>query len=233
MVIDTIQETAAGLSDFLGAVPVIESDLDSGVAKLQLDRGKLNLKDLDDERDGLVRPLNAQVREINERYRKPKELLQRLVGELGSRISDYLRRQEAERERIAVEARRKAEEAEAIARAAEAVEFEAIANAAEGEVIDLKPLIEKSNDAFDDALVAARKAELAEREQHVKLGGGFTRAASLRTVETLEVIDAIAAVQTLGTTADIAQAIIKGARAFRKIHGMLPPGIKVTTERKV
>ena len=80
---------------------------------------------------------------------------------------------------------------------------------------------------------ASREAARAERDTRVRIGGGIGRVLTLRTGEVLSVTDWRAAINDIGLTQDIADAILKGARAYRKENGELPAGIARDTERSV
>lgn len=227
----TAAEVAASLNEWLKDHPVIDSREMAGEAKVMIDRGKLCLKDLEDERDKKVRPLNRQVQEINGYYRSARDLTQKVLNELTRRITDFIAKEEAKRIREAEEARKKAEEAERAAREAEQQERDTLADAEVGAIVDVAASVSAADEAFAEYQRQQRAANLAEREAKVKIGGGFTRAMSLRTKEILHVTDAISAIDAIGLTPDIEAAILKGARAYRSIHGELPPGIGTKTER--
>ncbi len=227
-------DTMHDISAWAAENPVIQTEESAKEAKLFIDRGKLAIQDLEDERDGKVRPLNEQVKEINFRYKSPKEALQRTIFEVSSRLSTFLREEERKRIAILAEARRIAEEAERRAREAEAAEQAAIGSVNSGELgIDIAAHVVASNDAIREAQVAARQAARAERETHVKVAGGFSKAISLREKETLIVANAMEAIRCLGATEDIKEAIIKSARLYRKLNGKLPEGITVEIERGI
>lgn len=224
-------EVATDINKWLTDHPVIASEEEAREAKVMIDRGKLGVKDLEDEREGKVRPLNAQVQEINKFYRPARDLLTKVTHEVTRRITDFLAKEEAKRIKIAEEARKQAQEAEKRAREAEQREREALADADVGAVVDIVQVASEADGAFDDYQRQQRAAALAERETKVRIGGGITRSLSLRDRETLSVTSAEAAVKAIGLTIDIADAILKGARAYRKLHGELPPGIESKTER--
>lgn len=229
----TAGETAKDLSGWMADNPVIETEEQAREAKVFVDRGILCVKDLEDERKGKTAPLNEQVKTINDYYRAPRELIQGVVDELKSRCDSFLLREEAKRQAIAAEAARVAEEAERNAREAERLEREAIDDANAGVVgLDIADVTTRANDAFAGFEKAARAAALAERETKVKIGGGFTRALGLRSREILYVYNAETAVAVLGATTDITEAILRSARAYRKIHNELPMGVSADIERK-
>ena len=230
---ETAIETMRSLSDWMEENPVIENEVKAREAKVFIDRGKLCIKDLEDERTGLVRPLNEQVAEINGHYKGPRQNLEKVLEEITYRISQFLRAEEARRIAIAEEARRVAAEAEERARAAEKAEQQALDDARSGELgVKVAARTEEADEAFKQFQLAERQAALADRESKVKIGGGFARAVSLRTETTLTVTDAAKAIKAIGVNEDINAAIIKAARAYKKLHDKYPPGIEVQTERK-
>src|SRR5512143_4346164 len=105
----TAGETAKDLSDWMAENPVIETEDQAREAKVYIDREKLCIQDLEAERDGKVRPLNEEVKKINEYYRSPRELVGKVLGELSKRIRDYIQQEEQIRATAAAEAKRKAE----------------------------------------------------------------------------------------------------------------------------
>ena len=230
----TAVETMRDLSDWMAENPVIQSMENAREAKVFIDRAKLCIKDLEDERDGKVRPLNEQVKEINAYYKGPRSSLETVLSELNARVAAFVLAEERKREAAAREAARIAAEAEARAREAERLEQEALASAASGELgVDVAAHVTDADDAFKEYERANRQAALAERETHVKIGGGFSRSISLRSKETLVVTDPIAALNDLGLTEDISEAIVKTARAYRKLRGKLPTGVISETREEL
>lgn len=230
----TAAETAKDLSDWMSENPVIQSEEAAREAKVYLDRGKLCIADLEAERDAKVRPLNTRVAEIKRYYRSPKATLDRVIGELRGRLTLYVREEERKRTAAAAEARRIAEEAERTAREAEAAEQEALRSASVGELgVDVAAHVVAADDAFRDAQVTARQAAIAERESHVKIAGGFSRAVSLRKKETLIVVDPQKALAELGLTEDIREGILKSARTYRKLYNKLPHGINLEVTEEI
>lgn len=226
--IETAGETAKDISDWMAENPVVQSEESAREAKVFLDRGNLCLKDLEDERDGKVRPLNEKVKEINEGYKAPKVQLSGILTWLSDRIKIFLKEEKRKREEAAREATELAEEAERNAREAERLEREAMESASAGELgVDVAAHVVQADTAFREYEKAGRAAALAEKETKVKIGGGFTRSISLRKKETLSVTDPHAAFDEVGLTVDIAEAIIKAARAFKKLRGRYPEGISV------
>jgi hypothetical protein len=230
--IDDARRAFKDISHFLAEIPVIETEETAREAKLVLDRGKATLGELDDARIAESKPLHEAWKACLEKYKGPTEYLTRLVDELKARLSTFLRAEEARRQAEADAKRRTAEEAIRVAREAEEAEQAAKEDASLGEVgVDVGTVIEQADTAFSAAVKADRQANVAERDAHVKLGGGFGRAAALREKETLVVEDGIAALTAIGMTVDIEAAIIKSARAYRKLKGELPAGVIAKVER--
>lgn len=218
-------ETYQALNDWLTDHPVILTEEDARQGKLLKDRAALCLADLEQERDGKVRPLNEQVKSINDTYRGPKDQLTTIAATLTTRITDYAKTEALKREEVARQARKAEEEAYRKAQEAFAAEALAKEEAAEGVVVDIGGAASNRIQAVKDFQKAERKAAQAERDQRVKIGGGFRRALSLREKETLVVANPQAAVDATGWTADMMECLLKAARAYRKLHGNLPPGI--------
>lgn len=230
--IDLAKEAMTALGIFLKDHPVITTEEDARAAKLMKDRADGTIKDMEDERDGLVRPLNTQVAEINGRYRAVREPFSKAVGELRSRMTVFAKAEEAKRQAIAEAAAHAAAEAERIAREAEAAERETIDNASQGDLdADVVSATIAADAAFAEFERAGRAAERAARETHVKIGGGISNSASLRRHEVLTITDWKAAIEEIGLTAALTEAILTAARAYRKANGELPDGITATHER--
>jgi hypothetical protein len=230
----TAGEVAKNLSDWMAENPTIETEEIARTAKTWVDRAFLCLKDLDDERIGQVRPLNEQVKTINASYRGPCDLLSGVMHELKSRLDKFILAEEAKRRALAAEAARLAQLAEAAARAAELAEQDALAEADSGVLgVDTAGAIDGANQAFSDYERAVRQAQLAKREEKVKIGGGFRRATAARDTEVLTIEDAPTLLMVLGVTEDIEAAFLKSARAYKRYHGKYPKGIIVTTIRGI
>jgi len=90
--IDFASESATALSDWMKDHPVIETDDDARAAKLLVDRAKSSLESMETERDAQVRPLNDQVKAINDRYRQPGTLLEKVRNALAERLTAYAKR---------------------------------------------------------------------------------------------------------------------------------------------
>lgn len=229
----TAGETTTDLSGWMAETPVIETEDQAREAKVFLDRGNLCVKDLEDERDGKVRPLNEQVKTINTYYRGPRERLERVIDELTSRMRSFLLGEERKRIAAAQEAARIAEQAEQAARDAENREREVIAEANSGVIgHDIATVTADADQAFAGYKKASHQAALAEREAKVRIGGGFTRSHSLRNKEIIIIDDHVAAITEIGLGNEIVdEAIMRAARAFKKVFGHYPAGIRSGIER--
>lgn len=231
--IDTARGVYITLMTFLKEVPVIQSHDEAKKGANLVEQARATLGEMEDERKAFVKPINDAVKEINDRYRSPVESVKAIMDELKRRLTAFAQAEEAERLRKADLARLAAEEAERIAREAEAREREAKEDVDCGVVgVNAAAAIIEADRACDGFKRADREANRAERETTVRLNGGFGRAVSMRSKETLTVVDAVAAISALGLTEAISDAIITSARAFRKLRGALPAGVSAVTERQ-
>jgi hypothetical protein len=239
--ISAAHDTMHALSDWMKERPEISSEDDAREAKRLLDRATSCADELEAERIKLVKPLNEQVDTINSRYKaihntdkKRPAILDKIVAELKDRLSCFLRAEEARREAVAEQKRLAAEEAERAAREAEAKEQEAIANAKAGELgVDVTQVVVEADSRFTEFKKANREAALAERESHVRIGGGWKRSASLRDKETLVLDSYSKAITAIGPHQKIEEAILSAAREYRKKHGVLPAGVSAAITRQV
>lgn len=236
--IQLAKEAATALSSWLTDHPVIESQEDAREGKLQIDRVKSNLDDMERERDGKVRPLNEQVAGINASYRTPRTILEDLLVILKTRLTSYAREMERQRMAAAEAAEAKRAEAERIARELDRKAQEATLEAQEGVCVDIGQATIEADQAFAAFEKAGREAARAERETKVRITGGYGHAISLRTHETLIVTDWRAAIAELSAPDDvppegITAAILTAARALKKATGSFPAGISSTSDRHI
>lgn len=225
-------ETTADLGKWLEDHPVIQTEEDARAGKLLVDRATATIADAEAERDKLVRPLNEQVKEINGRFKGPRETLKAICATLSGRLLDYIQVEKAKREAEAEAKRRAAEEAERRAREAEEREQEAKEESKSGAVVDILQRSVEADQAFAALQKAEREAARAEKDTHVKVGGGFRRALGVRTKEVLILQNWKAAIGDMGLSESLIEAILKEARAYRKAAGHLPAGI-IRTEEEV
>jgi hypothetical protein len=239
--IEYARDTMGALSAWMAEHPTVATDDEAREAKKLLDQAKSCAGDIESERDKQVRPLNEKISEINGRYKavhntdsKRPGALDKVTNELKARLGAFIRAEEERREREAEAKRIAAEEAERLAREAEAREREAIENAKAGELgVDVTQVVVEADTAFSEFEHAAREYARAERDAHVRIGGGWGRSASLRTKETLVLQDPFHAIEDMGVNQGIEDAILSAARDYRKKHGKLPAGVTATTERKL
>src|SRR4051812_28002180 len=123
-ILELCRDVIQSISDFMAENPTVPDHDCARLVKIQIDRAKLGIKDLEDERDAKVRPLNETVAAINLAYRKPKQMLTDLIGEMTNRVQVYVTAEEDRRRVILEEATRRAQAAEALAREAERLEKE-------------------------------------------------------------------------------------------------------------
>jgi hypothetical protein len=239
--IDAAMDTACALSAWLAEHPVIEQEGHARDAKLLLDRARASQGEVEDNRVRETKPLNDKLADINGRYKAmhnsdPKKpgTLDKVTNELRTRLAVFLRAEEQRRQKIAAEAVRVAEEKERKAREDERAEREAIENARAGELgVDVTQVVVTATNSFNDFQKADRAAARAERDAQVKLTGGWGRAASLRTKETLVLESYGRAIKAIGPHPTIEEAILSAARDFRKRNGELPDGVTAKTERSI
>jgi hypothetical protein len=242
--IDLAKPGIADLEQFLKDNPVIGNDDEARAANTIISRTTLAFKGMEDERKSKVDPLNAQVKATNAEYHKWHNadrnnpgIWDKFVIELRSRLTKYAKVEEAKRREAAEAAQRAKDEAERLAREAEEREREAKETAAAGVCdVDIGTVTQEADEAFRDFQKADRISQRAEKARTVRIGGGFGKVSTLRTKEILSVSDWKAAVSAIeemsdGLPATISDAILTCARAYRKITGELPPGIRAETER--
>lgn len=233
---DSIKSSNAAfhaLNAFLADNPVIQDHDTAQNATAHLTQTKAVLDQMEAERDGEVRPLNERVKEINAVYKKHRESLERLTGDLKQRLNTWLEKLEAERRAEAERMRLEAEEADRRAQAALAAEEDARDDAAQGAGADIGAAILETDAALAEAGQAERLAKIAERDaERVRVTDGYGgRALSRRTRENLYVTDAVAAVKAIvklrGECPEKLADVICGlARDYRKGTGKLPAGVE-------
>jgi hypothetical protein len=226
------EEATKSLAEFLENTPVIQTEDDARAGKLLVDRAVATIADAEAERDKLVRPLNEQVKTINDTFRGPREVLKAVCATLSERLLDFIQAEKAKREAEAEAKRLALQEAERVAREAEARESAARESASDGEVVDIASAQVAADATFKRYEQAAREAARAEKDTRVKIGGGFRKALSTRTKEVLTLQNWQAAIDEMGLSESLIEAILKEARAYRKASGHLPAGI-IRTEEEV
>src|SRR5712671_899428 len=127
-------DVIADISGKMADVPVVETEEDARLIKMEIDRAKACIKDLEAERDSKVRPLNDKVGLINQTYRRPRNLLGDLLDEMLGRVQVFVKAETLRRERIAAGVAAKAAALALEARMKELEEQERLDDAAKGEV---------------------------------------------------------------------------------------------------
>lgn len=226
----TILITADEINEWLKEHPVIESPEDAKTIKVFIDRGALGIQDMEDERIKEQQPHVEAVEAVRAKYRGPKQIIEATLGHAKARLAAYMRAEKEKREAIAAEAARVVAEAERQAREAERVEQDALGSVAAGELgVDVQATSLAADEAFSRFQRVAREAARAEKATKVKVGGGFRRAAGLRTETTLTVDDPATALLAVECTDEIREAIIKAAKSYHQKIGAWPPGVSATT----
>lgn len=228
------KETLAEASKWLSENPVIQDEDTAREAAKMEQRVKIAFDEIEAERDSKVRPLNDQVKSINTEYKATTAPLKTARDTINERLTAFARAEQARREAQARRLAAAAAEAERIAREAEAREREAKDNAAQGEVgVDVVTATVEADQAFSRFERADHAANIAERDSRFRVKGITGRVKTLRNVEVLNVEDAAKALQTMGLTANLREAFLSEARAYRKTTGKLPEGITATTEQRM
>ena len=235
--IDHAKEAMAELSKFTEDTPVIQTHDDAKMAGAFIERTRVALKTMEDERIALVSPLNVKLEAINRPYRTVRQPLERLYDLVRGRLTSYTR---AEEQKRAAEAKRLREEAERLAelaREAEAHEQDVIACADVGECADVGGAIAATDAAIGAEAKAERAAAIAEKNTPVRIHSVMgNRAISMRNKRVLVIANVAAAceaLRTMGLTDNVRAALIKDAKAFEDAVGELPDGITETIERSL
>lgn len=210
--------------------PVVDGEEVARSGKLLLDRAKLCMKDIEDERKGRTGPLRLEIDLINDEYRTPKSILDSVRDELEERIRAWIKKEEEKRIQAAQEAQKRLNEAEKIARETAEREQEARSDAEVGVEVDIEAVARDSDTANQALARAERFAARAEVDTNVRLGGGFARAITSKAIhaseKTLVVTDPGQAVQEMGWSERILDAILSDARQYRRQFGRWPNGIE-------
>ncbi len=167
-----LNKTAEGFLSSARAITIDGPDMYQ-MAAGELQQIKRKAKDLEEQRVGLVTPLNSVVKKINDMFRAPLEFLSQAEVTIKGAMITYDR----EQERIAAEARRKAEEA--AARERSRLEAEAAAAAAKAKAEEDR--LRAEADAAERAAQRARdeEARLRAEAEEAARAGDRARAAEL------------------------------------------------------
>lgn len=238
--IELAREAYRNLAAWLKEHPVISSHEEAKDAGKWLESVGMSLDELNAERRSKVDPLNAEVDTINASYRPVREAFTNkekrgLLDELKRRLTAFAA---AEEKRKAEEAERLRQEAEAAKQAAIEAEWAEEDAKAEADLgvcdVDVGARIEEADAAFKDFQTAARQAARAERAVPTRIASSYGgHALTMRSKETLILEDAIAAIQAIGVTDKIRDAILSAARDYRKLNRCLPDGVRSEKERSL
>ena len=236
--IEQAKDTTTEVSAFLKETPAVTSPEECRLGDNWIERVRINLLSMEDERVPLVAPLNKQLGEINERYRPVRQVLEKIQTELKRRVTVFKNAVEAARQAEAERVRLAAEEAARLAEEAAATADEAVANAAEGQCTDAGAAIFEAHQAEREAGKLDRLASRAEHSvtyRNPSIAGG--KAMSMRTVAVINIIDPVLAVKAMcpnGVVPEkLATAIRQCATIFEDAYGVLPDGITRTSERRM
>ena len=232
--IESAKEAMAELSAFTQEFPVIQNYNDAKQAAAYIERTRIALNAMEDERKPQADPLNAKLEAINKPYRIVRQPLEKLYELVKARLTKYNNAVEQARLREAQRLRDEAEKAERAAREAEANEAAAIAGADVGECTDVGGAIAEADGAFRDYQKADRQAATAEKNVPVRIAsimGG--KSLSMRTTEVFIVEDACAAITAMGCSDDLKKQIVKDAKRYREATGELPDGIRTEFQRSL
>jgi len=245
--IDRAKPIAEELGRFLSDNPVLSNEDEARAAKNLRDRFVQALKSMEDEREAKVRPLNEEVKRINGDYhrwhntdKKRPALWDKRLNQLWSRMTTYALQLETQQKAAAKAAREAAEEQARIAREEEQREIEAATDAAAGVCdVDIAKATEEADEAFTRFRQLDWRAERAEASaSKIRITGGIGNAISLKDHEILTVTDWKSAIEEMcdddgNPPKDIADAILKCARAYRKACKDLPAGVTASSERSL
>lgn len=230
--VEAAKDAGKELSAFLHETPVIQNFDDCKQGDAWIERTRIALATMEDERKPQADPLNAKLETINKPYRLVRQPLEKLFDELKRRVSKFKNAVEAARIAEANRLRAEAEAKERAAREAEAREADAIAAVDVGVCEDVGNAIVEADASFRDFERANRQAATAEKNVPVRVAsivGG--KALSMRTKRVLVIDDPCAAVKAMWPNERIVEAIKLAARDFKDAYGELPPGVTETFER--
>ncbi len=233
--IDSAKEALSELNGYLRETPVIQTPKDAKEAGGWLERSRIAIKQLEDERGEKVSPLNTQLKRVNDLYRAVRDPLEKVTNELRRRLTAYTNAEEIKRRAEAERLRREAETAAEEARLASRAADDAVAGVDVGECTDAGGAIADADAAIRQAGIAERTALRAERESTARIPsimGGRTLAPRTQTVLTVaSVNDACKAIRMIGLAPELEQCICMLARRYEKQFDEYPDGITVTKTR--
>ena len=238
LAIEQAKDTTTEVSAFLKETPVVTNAEECRLGDNWIERVRINLESMEDERKPQVEPLNEQLKAINEPYRIVRQPLEKILDELKRRVTAFKRKVEAARQAEADRLCLEAEAAELRRQEAARAADDAIAAADVGVCEDAGAAIFDAHQAEREAAQIDRMASRAERSvtyRNPSIAGG--KALSMRTVQVINIVDPVAAIKALcvnGVVPEkLAIAMRQCATAFEDAMGVLPDGITRTTERRM
>jgi multidrug efflux pump subunit AcrA (membrane-fusion protein) len=232
--IEYAPELTARLNDWLREHPVVDAETANEAAALRLSANK-TLADIEDDRKALVGPMNEAVKAINLDHKTRCIPLRAVHDEVERRLDAFRQIEEDRREALAAEARQEADDARRRAEEAQQANLEASVRAGVGELdVDVAGAATEAHQALAEYKRLDRHAQRTERETVVRFSPGHgERAVSGRNREELVITDMLAALKAIGPTEGITEAILKDARAYRRLKGQLPAGVTATHNRSL
>jgi hypothetical protein len=221
------KEAVMAASVYINEHPTLTDRESAKSAKLQFDRLHAAIGELEKQESETCEPLRIRWSEAKGQFAPTLVKLSALKKEIHARIQAFLRAEKAQLAAEAEERRRIAEEARAAAEAAKAALAEAREDAKLGVLSDVASALDAQREAQEAAKRAGRQTKIAERDAaSVRLGGGFSgRAIGVQKKRRLEVRDWRAAIEKIGLTDALNEAILTASRLYRRAHEELPPGV--------
>ncbi len=225
---------------------VIDSPTMFELASEDLMKVKALQKDVEAKRTAITGPINQAVKAINDLFRAPKEFLDQAESTLKRAMVTYSN----EQERLAAEARRKAEEEARIERerlakiereqaeAAAKAQAEAQAAAEAGDKEAAAKAMQAAQEAQEQAAMAAMTANVVTVtpavEAPAKVSGISSRSTfSAEVIDLMELVKAVAEGKApIECIAPDTKFLGAQARAFKKA-GQLYPGVLAKEERSI
>lgn len=215
------EELVASVNVWLATCSKIETEAQAGRAKDLRDLIGAAIRVNEKERDGEVRPLNDQVKEINGRYKGLAALLDKSVAALKVLLQPWLDKLEAERI-----AQVKAEQAEA-----DRLTREAAAKALEATTIQDQVA---ADEAADAAKKAGQQAAATARSRATVKGEVSGRASGLRgSWRATEITDIDKAFNNYRDHPQVAELLLKLASAAARGGARRIPGFKLDNPKTV
>tara|TARA_R110000868_G_scaffold182850_1_gene423996 strand:+ start:786 stop:1448 length:663 start_codon:yes stop_codon:yes gene_type:complete len=217
--------------------PAVSTEEDGREAARLIARARKCMQDAESERKALVQPHVDAQRETNSASKASLSGLVSMLSALTDRLWVFTKAAEDRKAEEAIAAGRRAHEAASASVAAANAYADAVDDQSQGEIgVDVLARQEAAAKAKADADRAYREAQRREREMAVRYSPGkdMGRAITARNHEVLCVDDMGAAMAVMIPYSEgLIEAVLTAARAYRKVHDRLPPGIGTRTERGI